>query len=372
MCVIRKNWTLSNLNLFLHRAKKKIMEFKATNIAEFLHGTVEGDENVSVSNVSKIEDGKTGTLAFLANPKYERYIYETEASIVLVRKDFEPEHEVKATLIRVDDPYEAFASLLELYEQARQMKSGVEQPSFIDDSATVGESVYFGAFAYLGANSSLGNNVKIYPQTYIGSGVTIGNNTIIYAGVKIYDGTVIGNNCIIHAGAVIGSDGFGFAPMADGSYKKIPQVGNVILEDDVEIGANTTIDCSTMGSTIIRKGAKLDNLIQIAHNCEVGENTVMAALVGIAGSTKVGKNCMFGGQVGIAGHLTVGDNVKIGAMAGVTNNIKPGRTVLGAPAMDHDKALKTYVVYRRLPQMREQLLALQKEVEELKSKLNEE
>lgn len=356
----------------MQRAKKKDMEFKALNIAEFLQGTIEGDENVSVSNVSKIEEGKAGTLAFLANPKYERYIYETEASIVLVRKDFKPEQEVKATLIRVDDPYQAFASLLELYEQARQMKTGVEQPSFIDSTATVGEDIYFGAFAYLGQNSTLGDNVKIYPQTYIGSDVTIGDNTIIYAGAKIYDGSVIGNNCIIHAGAVIGSDGFGFAPTPDGSYKKIPQVGNVILEDDVEVGANTTIDCSTMGSTIIRKGAKLDNLIQIAHNCEVGENTVMAALVGIAGSTKIGKNCMFGGQVGVAGHLTIGDNVKIGAMAGVSNSIKADRTVLGAPAMDHDQALKSYVVYRRLPQMRDQLIDLQKEVKELKSKLNEE
>ncbi len=355
----------------MHRAKKKNMEFKALNIADFLQGTVEGDEQVSVNNVSKIEDGKPGTLAFLANPKYERYIYETEASIVLVRQDFKPEEPVKATLIRVEDPYEAFASLLELYEQTKKLKQGIEQPSFIDPSAKVGEEVYFGAFAYLGQNSTLGDNVKVYPQTFIGSGVTIGKNTIIYAGAKIYDGTVIGANCVIHAGAVIGSDGFGFAPKPDGSYRKIPQVGNVILEDDVEIGANTTIDCSTMGSTIIRKGAKLDNLIQIAHNCEVGENTVMAALVGIAGSSKVGKNCMFGGQVGIAGHLNIGDEVKIGAMSGVTNNIKSGRTVLGAPAMDHEQALKTYVVYRRLPQLRSQLIDLQKEVAELKSKLNE-
>ena len=348
------------------------MEFKALNIAEFLRGTVEGDENVSVNNVSKIEIGMPGTLAFLANPKYERYIYETKASIVLVNKDFVPEQEVKATLIRVDDPYQAFASLLDLVQQAKTQKSGIEQPSFIDVSATLGSDVYIGAFAYIGQNSTTGNHVKIYPQTYIGSNVTIGDNTLIYAGAKIYDGTVIGSNCIIHAGAVIGSDGFGFAPKPDGSYQKIPQVGNVILEDDVEVGANTTIDCSTMGSTIIRKGVKLDNLIQIAHNCEVGENTVMAALVGIAGSTKIGKNCMFGGQVGIAGHITIGDDVKIGAMAGVSNNIKSGRTVLGAPAMDHDKALKTYVVYRRLPEMRDQLIELQRELKELKAKLNEE
>lgn len=356
----------------MQRAKKKYMEFKALNIAEFLHGTIEGDENVSVNNVSKIEDGKPGTLAFLSNPKYERYIYQTEASIVLVKNEFKPEHKVKATLIRVEDPYQAFAALLDLYEQAKQLKNGVEQPSFIDPSAKLGNDVYFGAFAYLGQNSSLGNKVKIYPQTFICSGVTIGDNTIIYAGAKIYDGSIIGNNCIIHAGAVIGSDGFGFAPTPDGSYKKIPQVGNVILEDDVEVGANTTIDCSTMGSTIIRKGTKLDNLIQIAHNCEVGENTVIAALTGIAGSTKIGKNCMLGGHIGVAGHLTIGDNVKVGAMSGVSNNIKSGRIVLGTPVTDHEHALKSYVVYRRLPQMRDELINLQKEVAELKSKLNKE
>ncbi len=348
------------------------MEFIAANIAEFLQGTVEGDENTSVSNVSRIEDGQPGTLAFLANPKYEKYIYETKASIVLVNKDFKAEHDVPCTLIRVDDAYQAFASLLNLYQQYQEQKSGIEQPSFIDSAATVGEDIYLGAFAYIGANAKVGDKVKIYPQAYIGSNVTIGKNTTIYAGVKIYDNTVIGDNCIIHAGAVIGADGFGFAPTDDGSYQKIPQLGNVILEDDVEIGANTTIDCSTMGSTIIRKGAKLDNLIQIAHNCEVGENTVMAALTGIAGSTKVGKNCIFGGQVGVAGHLTIEDKVTIGAMAGITNNVKSGKIMLGAPAMEHDKTLKAFVIYRKLPQMREQLIELQKEIKELKSRLNDE
>ncbi|WP_423130321.1 UDP-3-O-(3-hydroxymyristoyl)glucosamine N-acyltransferase [Gaoshiqia sp. Z1-71] len=348
------------------------MEFKAVNIADFLNGTVEGDEHVSVSNVSKIEDGTPGTLAFLANPKYEKYIYQTKASIVLVRKDFVAEQPVPCTLIRVDDPYQAMASLLELYQQTKTQKQGIEQPSFIDPSATVGQKIYLGAFAYIGSNSRIGDQVKIYPQVFIGQNVKIGDNTIIYAGAKIYDDTVIGSNCIIHAGAVIGSDGFGFAPTEDGSFKKIQQVGNVILEDDVEVGANTTIDCSTMGSTIIRKGVKLDNLIQIGHNCEIGENTVMAALTGIAGSTKVGKNCMFAGQVGIAGHLVIGDNVKIGAMAGVSNNIKAGKTVLGAPAMDHEKAVKAFVVYRRLPEMRDQIIELQKELKTLKTKLNEE
>ena len=346
------------------------MDFKAQNIADFLQGTIEGDANISVNNVSKIEDGKPGTLSFLANPKYERYIYETQASIVLVNKDFQPEQKINATLIRVDDAYQAFASLLEMVNQFQKQKSGIEQPSFIDESAKTGEDLYLGAFAYLGKGSELGKSVKIYPQAYIGSNVKIGDNTIIFAGAKIYDNTIIGSNCVIHAGAVIGSDGFGFAPTDNGSYKKIPQLGNVILEDNVEIGANTTIDCATIGSTIIREGVKLDNLIQIAHNCEVGENTVMAALVGIAGSTKIGKNNMYGGQVGISGHLTIGDNVKIGPMAGVSNNIKPEKTVLGTPAMDIDQALKTYVVFRRLPQMREQLNNLEKEVKDIQSKLN--
>jgi len=348
------------------------MEFKANTIADFLQGTIEGDENVSVSNVSKIEDGKPGTLAFLANPKYEKYIYDTDASIVLVRKEFEPEKPVKCTLIRVEDPYQSMASLLELYQQTKPQKFGIEQPSYIDATAKVGDNCYVGAFAYIGLNTTVGDGSKVYPQVYIGNNVEIGQNTIIYAGAKIYEDCVIGDNCIIHAGAVIGADGFGFAPTGDGSYKKVAQVGNVIIEDDVEIGANTTIDCSTMGSTIIRKGAKLDNLIQIAHNCEVGENTVMAALVGIAGSTKVGKNCIFGGQVGIAGHLNIGDKVTIGAMAGVTNSVKEGKILLGAPAMDHDRALKSFVVYRRLPELRDSITELQKEIKVLKAKLNEE
>ncbi len=346
------------------------MDFKAQNIADLLQGTVEGDANVSVNNVSKIEDGQPGTLSFLANPKYEKYIYETQASIVLVNKDFQPEKTINSTLIRVDDAYQAFASLLEFVDQFQKQKSGIEQPSFIDESAKTGKDIYLGAFAYIGMGSDVGNSVKIYPQAYVGSNVTIGDNTIIYAGAKIYDNSIIGSDCIIHAGAVIGSDGFGFAPTDDGSYKKIPQLGNVILEDNVEIGANTTIDCATMGSTIIRKGVKLDNLIQVAHNCEVGENTVMAALVGVAGSTKIGKNNMFGGQVGVSGHLTIGDNVKVGPMAGVSNNIKADKTVLGTPAMDIDQALKTYVVFRRLPQMREQLNDLKKEVKDIQSKLD--
>ena len=347
------------------------MEFKALNIAEFLQGTIEGDENISVNNVSKIEDGKPGTLAFLANPKYEKYIYETDASIVLVNEDFNPDHAVKCTLIRVPNAYEAFASLLDLYQQAKVAKSGVEQPSFVDPSVSLGDKVYIGAFAYIGAESQIAGGTQIYPQVYVGSNVHIGRNTIIYAGVKIYDDCVIGDNCIIHSGVVIGSDGFGFAPTSDGSYKKVPQVGNVCIENNVEIGANTTIDRSTMGSTVIRNGAKLDNLIQIAHNCEIGENTVMAALTGVAGSSKIGSNCMLGGQVGIAGHLSIGDHVRIGAMAGVSNNVKSHKTLLGVPAMDHENALKSFVVYRRLPQLRDTVLHLQKELDQLKAKLNE-
>ncbi|MEL7586850.1 MAG: UDP-3-O-(3-hydroxymyristoyl)glucosamine N-acyltransferase [Prolixibacteraceae bacterium] len=348
------------------------MDIKARDIADYLHGTVEGDENVSVSNISKIEDGKKGTLAFLANPKYAKFIYDTEASIVLVNQNFVAEAPVKCTLIRVTDAYEAFASLLTLYQQSMVTKKGIEQPSFVDKTATIGEDIYLGAFAYVGSNAKVGAHSSIYPQVYIGSNVTIGENTTVFAGARIYADTVIGSNCIIHAGAVIGSDGFGFAPTADGSYKKIPQLGNVVIEDNVEIGANTTIDCSTIGSTIIRQGVKLDNLIQIGHNAEIGANTVIAAVTGIAGSTKIGRNNVIGGQVGIAGHISLGDNVKVGAMTGISNSIKANTTVLGIPAMEHERALKTFVVYRRLPELRDQLIELQKEIKELKSKLNKE
>ena len=345
------------------------MEFKAQSIADFLGGTVEGDVDAVVSDVAKIEEGKPGTLAFLSNPKYNKYLYETDATIVIINQDFEPEGQVKPTLIRVPDAYKAFASLLELYQQAKVNKSGIENPSFVDSSATLGKDNYVGAFAYIGKNVRIGNFVKIYPHVYIGDNTVIGNDTILFAGVKIYEDTKIGNACIIHAGAVIGSDGFGFAPMPDGTYKKIPQVGNVILEDLVEIGANTTIDCATMGSTIIRKGTKIDNLVQIAHNVEIGENTVMAALTGIAGSTKVGKNCRFGGQVGVAGHITVGDNVNIGAMSGVNSSIKSNRTVLGAPAMEIAQAAKVFAIFRNLPTLREQVLDLGKQIAQIKIKL---
>ena len=347
------------------------MDFKATEIAAFLQGEVIGDGDVSVSNVSKIEEGKPGTLAFLANLKYENYIYTTKASIVLVNKTFVPKEEISSTLIKVDDAYQAFASLLDLYMKAKSSaKTGIEQPSFIDDTASVGEDLYLGAFAYIGKNTTVGSNVKIFPQTFIGENVTIGDNCIIYAGVKIYDDSVIGNNCILHAGAVIGSDGFGFAPQKDGTFKKIQQIGNAILEDNVDIGANTTIDCGTMGSTIIRKGAKIDNLVQVAHNCEIGENTVIAAQSGMAGTTKVGKNCQFGGQVGLAGHLTIGDKVMIGAQSGVSKSIKSNSIVLGSPAFDIKESVRAISVFKNLPKLRDEVIQLQKEVKSLKKSEN--
>lgn len=347
------------------------MEFKAQSIADFLGGTVEGDANATVSDVAKIEDARPGTLAFLANPKYTKYLYESEATIVIVNQDFAPEAKIKATLIRVPDAYKAFASLLDLYQQTKGSKTGIENPSFIDASAQIGKDVYIGAFAYIGKNVKLGNYVKVYPQVYIGDNSVIGDDSILFPGVKLYEDTKIGNACILHAGAVIGSDGFGFAPTDDGTYKKVPQVGNVILEDNVEVGANTTIDCATMGSTIIRKGTKLDNLVQIAHNVEIGENTVMAALTGIAGSTKIGKNCRFGGHVGVAGHITIGDNVNVGAMTGVNNSVKSDKTMLLQPAMEFAHAAKVAAVFRNLPQLREQVIDLARQVAKIKSQLEE-
>jgi UDP-3-O-[3-hydroxymyristoyl] glucosamine N-acyltransferase len=347
------------------------MDFKVTDIAQFLNGEVVGDKEAKVSSVSKIEEGKPGTLAFLSNLKYENFVYTSNASVILVNKSFVPREKVKATLIRVDDAYQAFASLLELYMQAKStLKSGIEQPSFIDNSAKIGEDLYLGAFAYIGKNSVVGNGSKIYPQAYIGDNVTVGDNCIIYSGAKIYSDSIIGNRCIIHSGAVIGSDGFGFAPQNDGSYKKIPQIGNTILEDDVEIGANTTIDCGTMDSTIIRKGCKIDNLVQIAHNCEVGEHTVIAGLAGLAGTSKVGKNCKIGGQVGLAGHLTIGDNVSIGAQSGVVKSVKNNQILLGSPAMNIKDTIKAITVYKNLPQLRDEVIQLQKEMNSLKNSNN--
>ena len=339
------------------------MEFKASMIADFLQGTIEGDPNVAVSTFAKIEEGHPGALSFLANPKYEKYLYETESSIVIVNKTHHIEHPVKCTLIRVEDAYGAFASLLELYASSQPEKRGREEPVYVSDSATVGEHVFIGAFAYIGSNAKIGNRAKIYPQVHIGENVTIGDNTILYPGVKIYRDCKIGSNCVIHSGAVIGADGFGFAPQTDADFKKVPQIGNVVIEDFVEIGANTCIDRATMGSTIIRRGVKLDNLIQIAHNVELGENTVIAAQTGISGSCKLGKNCMIGGQVGLAGHITIADGVKIGAQSGLNANItKPDIALLGTPAINYLDCIKNYVVTRRLPE-------LKKKVDELEGRI---
>ncbi len=342
------------------------ISFTAEQIATVLNGTIEGDPSVAVNNFSKIEEGKPGTLTFLANPKYTNYIYTTKASIVLVNNDFVAEHPIEATLIRCFNAYAALAVLLDMMEKMKPRKTGVEPMSYISETAELGENVYVGAFAYIGNTSKIGNNSQVYPQTYIGDDVKIGENCIIYPGAKIYPGCIIGNNCIIHSGVVIGSDGFGFAP-EDGVYKKIPQMGIVIIEDDVEIGANTTVDRAVMDATIIHKGVKLDNLIQIAHNVEIGENTVMAAQVGISGSTKVGKNCMFGGQVGLGGHITIGDNANIGAQSGIISNIEPNAKILGAPAIPVRDFFRSSVVFPKLPEMYRQINQLQKEIEKLKS-----
>ena len=293
------------------------MKFTATQIAGILEGDIVGDPDVEVSKLAKIEEGTKGTLTFLANPKYTQYIYSTKASITIVNKDFNPENELNTTLIKVEDAYKSFSKLLEYYNQIKMNKTGIEQPSFISESSSYGENAYIGAFSYVGDNVNIGNNVKIYPNSYIGDNVSIGNNVLIFSGAKIYSECIIGNNCVINSGVIIGADGFGFVPNEKGEYNKVPQTGNVILEDNVDIGAATTIDRATLGSTIIRKGVKLDNQIQIAHNVEIGKNTVIAAQTGIAGSTKIGENCQIGGQVGFAGHLTIGNNVKIQAQSGI-------------------------------------------------------
>lgn len=345
------------------------MEFSAQQIAAFLNGTVEGDPDVKVSNFSKIEEGKIGTLTFLANPKYEHYIYNTKASIVLVNNDFTPSGIIPATLIRVDNAYASLAMLLNMVEQSKKKENGIDSTAFIAKSASVDENAYIGAFAYIGNNAKVGKNCRIYPYAYVGDNVIIGDNTVLYPHVTIYEGCVVGCNCILHAGSVVGSDGFGFAPEGE-TYKKIPQLGNVVIEDDVEIGANTTIDRAVMDSTILRRGVKLDNLVQIAHNVEVGENTVMAAQVGIAGSVKIGKHCMFGGQVGLAGHIKIADHVNFGAQSGVISDIKEATTVLGAPAIPAKNFMRSSAIFGRLPEMYRTIGQLQREIEELKKELN--
>jgi len=345
------------------------ISFTAEQIASVLNGTIEGDPSVVVSNFSKIEEGTPGSLTFLANPKYTHYIYTTDASIVLVNNDFKADQPVRSTLIRCENAYASLAVLMDMVEKMKPEKRGIERMTYIAESSILGDNVYVGAFSYISDKASIGDNTKIYPQVYIGENVQVGDNTIIYPGAKIYSGCKVGNNCIIHAGVVIGSDGFGFAP-ENGSYKKIPQMGIVIIEDDVEIGANTTIDRAVMDATIIKKGVKLDNLIQIAHNVEVGENTVMAAQVGISGSTKVGKHCMFGGQVGLGGHITVGDNANIGAQSGIISNVQPDAKIIGAPAIPVKDFFRSSVIFPKLPEMYRQMAQLQKEIELLKSNQN--
>ncbi len=345
------------------------MEFTAAAIASFLKGEIEGNPEVKVNTVAKIEEGHEGALSFLANPKYEHYVYSTKSSIVLVNKTFVPSEKINATLIKVENAYESFASLLRLVDQARPGKKGIHPQAIIESTAKIGSDAYVGPFVYIGENCNIGEGCSLYPNVYIGDNTQLGNNCTLNPGVTIYHDCVIGNGCIIHAGSVIGSDGFGFAPQSENEYMKIPQLGNVVLEDNVEIGANVTIDRATMGSTVIRKGVKLDNLIQIGHNVEVGGNTVMAAQTGIAGSTKVGKNCMFGGQVGLAGHIKIADGTKIGAQAGILGDVKEENTViLGSPAIDYKQFLKSSVVFRKLPELKSKVDKIEKEVEVLKKK----
>lgn len=327
------------------------MKFTAQQIADILEGDIVGDANVKVSKLAKIEEGVEGALTFLANPKYTSYIYSTKASITIVNKSFEPEEAITTTLIKVEDAYKSFSKLLEYYNQVKLNKFGVEQPSFIAESSSYGENIYVGAFSYIGENVTIGNNVKIFPNAYIGDNVKIGDDTIIFAGSKIYSECVIGNNCVINSGAIIGADGFGFSPNEKGEYQKVPQTGNVILEDFVDIGAATTIDRATLGSTVIRRGVKLDNQIQIAHNVEIGKNTVIAAQTGIAGSTKIGENCQIGGQVGIVGHITIGNNVKIQAQSGIGRNVKDDEVLQGSPALAYGDYNKSYVHFKNLPKI---------------------
>ncbi len=345
------------------------MQFTAAQIALLINGNTEGDATVVVTSFGKIEEAKGGQLSFLANPKYEEYLYTTNASVVIISNTLELKQPVHATLIRVADPYTAFATLLTKYQELRtQQLTGIQQPSFIASSATYGENIFVGAFVYIGENVTIGKNVKLFPGVVLGDNVRIGDNTILHAGVKVYFDCVIGSHVIIHAGTVIGSDGFGFAPQADGSYQKVPQIGNVVIEDHVEIGANTTIDRATMGSTIIRTGVKLDNLIQVAHNVEVGAHSVIAALTGVSGSTKIGRRNMIGGQVGFAGHITTADGTKINAQSGVTKSIKePNRSFNGTPAQDFSASLRNEVMLRNLPDLEKRVKELEKMLEQLRS-----
>jgi UDP-3-O-[3-hydroxymyristoyl] glucosamine N-acyltransferase len=344
------------------------MEFTAKEIAGLIGGKIEGNPDSKVNRLARIEDGEPEALSFLANPKYYPYIYSTRSSIVLIQSDFVPEQPLSCTLIRVDDPYTAFASLLEIYDKMRKAKTGISPLASISKSARIGENAYIGEFVVISDNAVIGDNVKIFPNCYVGENVRLGSETTLYPGVIIYYDCIIGNDCTVHGGSVIGADGFGFAPQSDNNYKKVAQIGNVVIEDNVEIGANTTIDRATLGSTIIRRGVKLDNLIQVGHNVEVGENTVIAAQTGIAGSTKIGKNCMIGGQVGFAGHLVIADDVKIGAQAGLPSSVnKPGSILLGAPAIEVSRFRRIIAIFNNLDKLYSRISDLEKSVNTLRS-----
>ena len=342
------------------------MTFPASQIAQIINGKIEGDAGIAVSSFGKIEEAQPGQLSFLANPKYEEYLYTTRASVIIINESFQLKQPVNATLIRVADAYTAFATLLTTYQEImEQQLSGIQQPSYVAKTASYGNNVFIGAFAYLGENVKVGNNSKIFPNAYIGDGVTIGDNSIIHPGVKIYHDCKIGNKVTIHAGTVIGSDGFGFAPQADGSFKKVPQIGNVVIEDNVEIGANSTIDRATIGSTLIKGGAKLDNLIQVAHNVEIGNSTVIAAQTGVSGSTRIGNGVMIGGQAGIVGHIQVGDGARINAQSGVSKSVEPGKAVTGSPAYDYTAALRSQAINRRLPELEKRVKELETLIKQL-------
>lgn len=358
-----KNTIYASPKLYLCESLNN-MKFPLKDIASLLDGEIEGDSEVIIDNLSSLEKAEAGCISFLSNPKYENYIYETRASAVIVKSDFKPAKPLKTTLIKVKDPYVGFSILLDEYDKLiNYQKEGIEEPSHIGKGSTTGEGIYRGAFSYIGQEVKIGKNVKIYSHVYVGDHVEIGDNTILYPGVKIYPNVKIGANCHIHAGAVIGSDGFGYAPQKDGTYKKIPQLGNVILEDNVDIGANTTIDCATLESTIIKMGAKLDNLIQIAHNVVIGENTVVAGQAGISGSSKIGRNCVLAGQVGIAGHLEIADKTTIGAQAGLTKSIvSEGNVLLGSPAFAVGEFRRSFAVYKKLPELQEKILSLEEKV----------
>ncbi len=345
------------------------MEFTAAMIAQMLKGTVEGDPETRLNTIAKIEEGHEGALSFLSNPKYEQFIYTTGSSAILVRNDFKPAKEIKATLIRVEDPYKAVAMLLTMYEQAKAVKKGIHPTAVIDETASVGKDVYIGPYAVVSENAIIGDGCNLYPHVYIGDRVKVGKNCTLQPGVKVYKECIIGNDCILHAGAVIGADGFGYAPLVGNNYMKIPQIGNVILEDNVELGANTCIDRATMGSTLIHRGVKIDNLVQIGHNVEIGENTVMAAQTGIAGSTKLGKNCMLGGQVGIVGHISIADGCRIGAQSGVSEQVKEeNANIFGYPAINSRQFIRNHIYILRLPELNKKVDELSKAVDALKNR----